>query len=559
MTNQPDQLTSPPTHGGPRTSWCLALLTVLCLGLYLPNAWSLPLAEPEESRCAMIVQHMVKSGDWVLPHLDGEIYWDKPAPFFWLAAAGQILTGNVELGGRLVAALAGLAAVLMAFDFGRRLAGNRAGLLAGVILATSLEFLFFARWYRMDMPFAASLWAALWWFWRYEGKASTPVREARRWAGCGAFCGLAVLLKGPAGLMLPMAIVGLYFLLSGQARRIWSMFNYWGCIAFLAVSGPWYIAVISQEPRYFQEFFLQQNLARYFERSYNRHTLYSVGYLGVIFVGMLPWSVYLPGAIGRTFPRWRSRKEQPATLLLWVFALLILVFFCLARTQLINYVLPLFAPLAVLIALPVARWAGSAEADRTYHLGGISLAIMLVLILGGLAGAEWYWHLLDWRIVLVAAVVAGGVALMLLALRDQRRRAFLGWAAATWVGVLLFMSLHTLPGFYPSMSSRELGLTLREADPAAILCCWGADRHSVPVYAGQTQMLRFDPKSPADLDLLDRFLTLRPHSYCLISNEDTRPGASAQVLRKRFGDRLVSFAKEGQFELVYVRPPAKTN
>ncbi|RPI63223.1 MAG: phospholipid carrier-dependent glycosyltransferase, partial [Planctomycetaceae bacterium] len=148
--------------------FCIGLLIVLCLVLYLPGTWQMPLADPEESRCALIVQHMIQSGEWLMPHLDGDLYFDKPAPYFWLAAVGQLATGNIEFSGRLVSALFAIAAVLMAFSAGRRMGGNLAGLVAGIVLATSVEFVFMARWYRMDMPLATLVWAALWWFWRYE-------------------------------------------------------------------------------------------------------------------------------------------------------------------------------------------------------------------------------------------------------------------------------------------------------------------------------------------------------------------------------------------------------
>ena len=150
------------------------VLVALALVLFVFRANILPLMDPDESRCALIVRQMLRGGDWLLPHLNGQAYWDKPAVFFWLAAAGQRLTGNAELGGRLVAAVAGCLCVLVTYAYARRLGGRAAGLLAGIALATSAEFLFVARWYRMDMCFVAAMWAALWWY----GEANYPPRRA---------------------------------------------------------------------------------------------------------------------------------------------------------------------------------------------------------------------------------------------------------------------------------------------------------------------------------------------------------------------------------------------
>ena len=186
-----------------RTWVHVVLLVVVAGGLFLVGSGSLPLGDPEEARCALTVREMIRGGDWLVPHLNGEVYFNKPAPFFWLAAVVRMASGNVEFGGRAVAALAGVLAVLVTYDMGRRLFGTRAGLLAGLILATCGQFAFMARWYRMDRPFAAAMWAAIWWFWRAEERRVGPDGKPDRagWVGFYAFCGLATLMKGPGGLV----------------------------------------------------------------------------------------------------------------------------------------------------------------------------------------------------------------------------------------------------------------------------------------------------------------------------------------------------------------------
>lgn len=106
------------------------LLTGTSLLLFLLNARSLPLTDPEEARCGLIVRDILQHGHWLVPHLRGRPYFDKPAPFFWLAAAAVRLTGSAELGGRLIPALGGLVAVLVTYAFARRVfRSSSAGLL----------------------------------------------------------------------------------------------------------------------------------------------------------------------------------------------------------------------------------------------------------------------------------------------------------------------------------------------------------------------------------------------------------------------------------------------
>ena len=243
------------------------LLVLVCASLFLYRANSLPLIDPDEARCALIVRNMLQSGEWIVPRLGNQVYFDKPAPFFWLAAAAEKLTGNAEFGGRLAAALSGILVVLITYALGRRMFSATAGFLAGVVLATSMEFFFIARWYRMDMPFEAAMWAAIWWFWHSEDasrrgnpETDTFKRHYQRtgWYGFYLFCAIATLFKGPAGLVLPVMCIGVYLLLSGRPRRIFEMFHIGGILVYLAITAAWFLTVSLQEPNYAYEFFIRQ-------------------------------------------------------------------------------------------------------------------------------------------------------------------------------------------------------------------------------------------------------------------------------------------------------------
>lgn len=107
--------------------WLLIVLASLIL--FLCRSTRLPAMDPDESRCAVAVQQMLDSGNWLIANSK------KPAAFFWLAAAAQKATeplfgkvGSVQLAGRLVSAIAGCLAVLIAYSWAKRLGGRgRAG------------------------------------------------------------------------------------------------------------------------------------------------------------------------------------------------------------------------------------------------------------------------------------------------------------------------------------------------------------------------------------------------------------------------------------------------
>jgi 4-amino-4-deoxy-L-arabinose transferase-like glycosyltransferase len=527
----------------------LALLAAVCCAMFLYGIGTLPLMDPDESRCALIVKEMQQTGQWLMPHLMGKPYFDKPAPFFWLAAGGQWLTGNVEAGGRLVAALAALLAVIVTYLFVGRAFGRRAGLLAGLVLATSMQFWFMARWYRMDMPFTAGMWAALWWFWRGEDLAARSAPAAgwalaarpasarrRQWCGFYAFCGIATMFKGPAGLFLPAVIVAAYFLLTRQGRRLTEFFSLPGIAIYLLIAAPWYVAVSLTDKEYAYQFFVRQNLERYAGGSSigRGHRWSGALYVPIVIVGLLPWSIYLPGAVARLFPRrWRARADRPAELLLWLAALIPIVFFALGRTHLVGYVLPAFLPLAGLVAVVMARWADSAQSDRLLRVGAWALAATVPLLPAFAAGVEIHLHFLDAWIALPGAFCLLAAWRMVVHLRRDQRAAVLGWAVAGTVMALLFGIGHTSGPLLDLMSARRFAQVV-PADLAGsdLVCTYGKKRLSflLHTHAERTRIAKvigFEDENAQDLPLLAKEMASTRRVFCLITGK----GRLAEVQR----------------------------
>jgi len=546
----------------------LALLVAVCCALYLYGVGTLPLMDPDESRCALIVKEMERTGQWLMPHLMGAPYYDKPAPFFWAAAAGQWLTGNVEAGGRVVAALAGLLTVLVTYLFVTRAFARRAGLLAGLVLATSVQFWFMARWYRMDMPFAAGMWAALWWFWRGENLAarSAPAARtarARRWQWCGfyLFCGIATMFKGPAGLFLPAVIVGAYFLFTRQARRLTEFFCLSGIALYLLIAAPWYVAVSLHDKDYFYQFFVRQNLGRYAGGSSigRGHRWSGALYVPIIIIGLMPWSIYLPGIVARLLPRrWSARADRPAELLLWLAAIIPPAFFALGKTHLVGYILPAYPPLAALVGVLMARWVDGAASDRLMRVGAWSTIATMPLLAACAAGVEIYLHCLNAWIALPAAFCLLAAWRMILHLRRDQRGPVLGWAAAGIVVVLLFATGHTSGPMLDLMSARRFAQAVpADLAPSDLVCAYGKKKISflLHTHAEKTavgKVVDFKEKRSRDLPLLAKELASDRRVFCMVTGkhqlaevQHACPGR-VRILESGGGRWLVTNQAEGR-------------
>src|SRR5207247_497583 len=73
----------------------LALLLVVSIP-FLFLKLGMPLLDPDEGLYAAIAQEMLSRADWVIPHVNGLPYLEKPPLYFWLTAATMWLVGPTE-------------------------------------------------------------------------------------------------------------------------------------------------------------------------------------------------------------------------------------------------------------------------------------------------------------------------------------------------------------------------------------------------------------------------------------------------------------------------------
>src|SRR5690242_2569716 len=116
------------------------LLLVVTAGLYLPNLGAPSLWDIDEGNNAEAAREMLTNNNWVIPKFNCELRVDKPALLYWLQIGAYQVFGVGEFAARLPSALAALAAVLGTYELGRRLFGRGAGLLAGLVLASTTAF-----------------------------------------------------------------------------------------------------------------------------------------------------------------------------------------------------------------------------------------------------------------------------------------------------------------------------------------------------------------------------------------------------------------------------------
>ncbi len=337
---------------------------LLAAVLAIWNAWGYDLWAPDEPYFGEGAREMIADGEWVVPHVNGEITTDKPPLFFWLIALLSWPFGSVSaLTARLPSILAFLGTVALTMRLGRGAAGGRAGTVAGLVFATLYLAWDKGRTSQIDATLCFFVTLALSAFagWRARGEAAAPPARAwleSPWVFWGAL-GCATLAKGPVGLLVPLGIALLTLAVDGRPGA-WRRFApVAGPLLMLAIPGLWIVMTLTLGPAEYSvaEAFRRHVLERGVSGMHHPQPPYY--FLYTMPQGLMPWTLFLPGAL---WLAWRRR--DPADRLLIVWLAFTVVFFSIWREKRDLYVLPAYPAAALLIsrlAGAVAGWGPPPE------------------------------------------------------------------------------------------------------------------------------------------------------------------------------------------------------
>lgn len=415
-----------------------AAVALVVLVAFLPGLAAAPVWSKDEARPALVAREMRETGHWLIPHIGGRPYPDKPPLFPWLVALASV-RGVTEWSLRLWSVAAAAATVAATFLIGTRLAGRSAGLVAAAILASSSTFLQWARTGRMESLLVLWMTLAFWSLigWLESGRRGDALR-------LGLWVGLGMLTKGPIALLpLAAAVAAMVTTRAWSARRVGDGALALGVaaafpLAWLAAAathatfGPYVDAVVA-------------TFAREVSTRRSQHGLYA---LEVVSAGFLPWTLLLPATLVVLARSWRSAWRPLLVPLLWI--ALVVGVFTLAISPREVYFLPVYPALAVLVAW---AWSTAPAPGRRWLLASLVLALAAVAAVGiilAVAPRRVTVHNIAavrgpaLGLVLLGLVAAGGTALAVL-WRWQRRQAMplvLG-AVALAVLLLLETQVHT--------------------------------------------------------------------------------------------------------------------
>jgi 4-amino-4-deoxy-L-arabinose transferase-like glycosyltransferase len=329
--------------------------------------WSYPLISPDEPRYAETAREMLSQSNFIVPYLDAVPRLVKPVLFYWLEALSFKAFGINEFAARLISILAGAGLVSLAFIFGSL---NSVGIITGIITMSSIGIFIAAKLSITDMLLNFLISASLICFFvaydQTKYRISTENNNEHKisiWLLL-AFVAMAfgILTKGPIAILLPVAIISVFLFLQKHLSFFLRSFQieiFLGILILLAINLPWYFLVdYATNGAFSQTFFLSDNLSRFF-KPHSSHGAPIWFYIPVIFAGLFPWSFFLIQSLmaqnnDSSYFSLKSEKQRQKQMsnfcLVWI--IITFIFFSIAKTKLPTYILPIFLPLALLIA----RW-----------------------------------------------------------------------------------------------------------------------------------------------------------------------------------------------------------
>ena len=306
----------------------------------------LPLLAPDEGRNAEVAREMKESSAWLVPTYNGADYLDKPAFFFKAVALSLSLFGNTETAARIPSAAAGLGLLLLVFAFCRKVHGRRCALLAVIVVATTPLYVANARTVIFDMTLALFVCGAI--FAGYLAELSEGTARRRWYLAGAASAGVATLVKGPVGFLIPSLVLLVFNRLDrrgGAWKRLFSPLN---VLVVLGVALPWFIGLCIQHPDFLQYGLLEESFKRFAsgKRFHRAEPFYF--YVPIVAATFLPWSLLLPEPIVAT---WKQRRVgHSADLLCIVWAVVVVLFFSISQSKLPGYILSVTVACGILVA-----------------------------------------------------------------------------------------------------------------------------------------------------------------------------------------------------------------
>jgi 4-amino-4-deoxy-L-arabinose transferase-like glycosyltransferase len=308
---------------------------------------------PDEPRVAGTCSEMVRTGDFVVPHLNGKPFLEKP-PLYYAAAAvsGSILGVDKDVPYRLVSLFFGGLSVIITFLIARRRHDTVTGIIAAGVLASTWEVFMLSRWIQVDIALVFGVSLAMFAYLRL-----LESYKARYSILLGLAIGVAFMAKGLIGPAIIAVSILVDIIRQRDFKIVWKIKPLLIIIFAVTPIAAWVAALYTHGGWPFvREVLVVNNLMRFTGAAEGAALGHQHGPLYYIqgFPGdILPWTlIFIPAFISSI----RRFKDDPY--ISWFIAPFVML--SIASTKRGIYLAPLYPAMACMIA----AWLSNAKMAR---------------------------------------------------------------------------------------------------------------------------------------------------------------------------------------------------
>jgi 4-amino-4-deoxy-L-arabinose transferase-like glycosyltransferase len=314
--------------------------------LFVPFLGTTHLFDWDEINFAEASREMLATGNYAIPQIAFEPFWEKPPLFFWLQVICMKIFGVNEFAARFPNAVCGVLTLLLLYRLGKKLVNEHFGWMWVLIYAGSLLPQLYFKSGIIDPWFNLFIFLAVYQLASYSELQHN--RPAKRIILAGLFTGLAVMTKGPVALL----IVGLCYGVFAIAARFKNFMRPLHILLFLLVTalagGIWFIALlVNGQQHIITEFILYQ--VRLFQTEDAGHGGPFFYHFIILLVGCFP------AAALSILSMWAGKRENstPKHFHSWMLILfwVTLILFSIVKTKIVHYSSLCYFPLTYLAAV----------------------------------------------------------------------------------------------------------------------------------------------------------------------------------------------------------------
>ena len=375
------------------------IITVLALLAFCTYGVS-PLLTPDEGRYAEIGREMLVHGQYIIPHINSIVYFEKPPLMYWLISLSQHWFGWSEWAARFWCAIFYVLTLFYTYFVIRKVYARKLALYTVFVLASSMLYLMITHMLTLDFGVTFFINLCLLTFWLcihcyFDNKAIRILLLALAYV----FMGCAIMCKGLIGVMLPVLALGLWLLIHQKWRLILKIQPLMGLVIIVAISLPWMLMAQQQYPDFLHFYIWVQQFERYFTPVANRSSGRKF-YPMLVFLMVFPWS----GFWYEIFAKIKWLWQHYSFFILWAFS--IILFFALSHSILIPYLLPASLPLAVLVAACFEKISDKRLLERKglYFITLLIFLILFVAFVGVLTARHITITPVIWAVVILFAI-----------------------------------------------------------------------------------------------------------------------------------------------------------